>query len=83
VRFDDCTEDPFDDVILATGYRAAVGVLGPLIRTDRCGFALRRGRVASADQPNLYFIGQNYDIRGALRNIAQDARLVGKLIKAG
>jgi cation diffusion facilitator CzcD-associated flavoprotein CzcO len=83
VRFDDGTEDPFDDVILATGYRAAVGVLGPLIRTDRCGFALRRGRVASADQPNLYFVGHNYDTRGALRNIAQDARLVGKLIKTG
>ena len=80
VRFDDRTEEPFDDVILATGYRAAVGVLGPLIRTDRCGFALRRGRVESADQPNLYFVGHNYDTRGALRNIAQDARLVGKLV---
>lgn len=82
VRFDDRTEESFDDVILATGYRAAVGVLGPLIRTDRCGFALRRGRVESADQPDLYFVGHNYDIRGALRNIAQDARLVGKLIAA-
>lgn len=80
VRFDDRTEEPFDDVIMATGYRAAVSMLGPLIRTDRCGFALRRGRVESADQPSLYFVGHNYDIRGALRNIAQDARLVGKLI---
>jgi hypothetical protein len=80
VRFDDRTGEPFDDVILATGYRAALGVLGPLIRTDRCGFAVRRGRVESADQPNLYFVGHNYDTRGALRNIAQDARLVGKLI---
>jgi NADPH-dependent 2,4-dienoyl-CoA reductase/sulfur reductase-like enzyme len=83
VRFDDRTEEPFDDVILATGYRAAVSVLGPLIRTDRCGFALRRGRVESADQPKLYFVGHNYDTRGALRNIAQDARQVGKLIKRG
>jgi pyridine nucleotide-disulfide oxidoreductase len=80
VRFEDCTEEPFDDVILATGYRAALGVLGPLIRTDRCGFALRTGRVASADQPNLFFVGHNYDIRGGLRNIAQDAVLVGKLV---
>ena len=83
VRFDDRTEEAFDDVIMATGYRAAVSVLGPLIRTDRCGFAVRRGRVESADQPNLYFVGHNYDTRGALRNIAQDARLVGKLIKTG
>jgi glycine/D-amino acid oxidase-like deaminating enzyme len=80
VRFEDCTEEPFDDVILATGYRAALGVLGPLIRTDRCGFALRTGRVASADQRNLFFVGHNYDIRGGLRNIAQDAVLVGKLV---
>jgi hypothetical protein len=83
VRFDDRTEEPFDDVILATGYRAALGALGPLIRTDRCGFAVRRGRVESADQPNLYFVGHNYDTRGALRNIAQDARLVGRLIRRG
>ena len=37
----------------------------------------------SADQPDLYFVGHNYDTRGALRNIAQDSRLVGKLIAAG
>jgi cation diffusion facilitator CzcD-associated flavoprotein CzcO len=80
VRFDDGTGEPFDDVILATGYRAAVGMLDGLIRTDGCGFGVRTGRVASADQPNLYFVGHNYDIRGALRNIAQDARLAGKVI---
>ena len=79
-RFDDLAEDLFEDVILATGYRAALGVLGPLIRTDGCGFAVRHGRVVSADQPNLFFVGHNYDTRGALRNIAQDSRLVGKLI---
>ena len=81
-RFADRTEDPFDDVILATGYRAALAVLGPLVRTDACGFAVRHGRVVSADQPNLYFVGHNYDTRGALRNIAQDSRLVGRLIAA-
>ena len=59
------------------------GVLGNLIRTDSCGFALRTDRVTSADQPNLYFVGHNYDTRGALRNIAQDARLVAKLIGRG
>ena len=80
VRFDDGTEEPFEDVILATGYRAAVGMLGDLIRVDGCGFAVRTGRVASADQPNLYFVGHNYDTRGALRNIAQDAQQVGKLV---
>jgi putative flavoprotein involved in K+ transport len=81
VRFDDGTDESFDDVIMATGYRAAVATLASLIRTDACGFALRTGRVTSADQPNLYFVGHNYDTRGGLCNIAQDARLVGKLIR--
>ena len=43
VQFDDGTDEPFDDVILATGYRAAVGMLGDLIRIDGCGFAVRTG----------------------------------------
>ena len=43
-RFQNGTEDQFDDVILATGYRAAVGVLGSLIRTDGCGFSDSRSR---------------------------------------
>ena len=80
VRFTDGSEEPFDAVILATGYRAAVGPLGDLIRLDDCGFAARRHRVVSEDQPGLYFVGHNYDTRGGLRNIAQDARLTARLI---
>ena len=75
VRFSDDSEQPFDTVILATGYRAAVGVAGDLIRLDDCGFARRRDRVVSLDQPDLYFVGHNYDIRGGLFNIGRDARL--------
>ncbi|MET0212869.1 MAG: NAD(P)/FAD-dependent oxidoreductase [Vicinamibacterales bacterium] len=74
VRFADGSEESFDDVILATGYRAALGLLTGLIRTDRCGFGGRRNRVVSLDQPDLYFVGHNYDTRGALYNIARDAR---------
>jgi cation diffusion facilitator CzcD-associated flavoprotein CzcO len=80
VRFTDGSEEPFDVVILATGYRAAVGPLGDLVRVDDCGFAARRRRVVSVDQPGLYFVGHNYDARGGLRNIAQDARLAARLI---
>jgi NADPH-dependent 2,4-dienoyl-CoA reductase/sulfur reductase-like enzyme len=80
VRFSDGSEEAFDHVILATGYRAAVGPLGSLVRLDECGFAARRRRVISADQPDLYFVGHNYDMRGGLRNIAQDARLAARLI---
>ena len=74
VRFADESEESFDDVILATGYRAALGFFNGLIRTDRCGFGSRCNRVVSLDRPDLYFVGHNYDTRGALYNIARDAR---------
>jgi cation diffusion facilitator CzcD-associated flavoprotein CzcO len=80
VRFTDGSEEPFDAVILATGYRAAVGALGDMIRLDDCGFGARTSRVVSQDQPGLYFVGHNYDSRGGLRNIAQDARLAARFI---
>ena len=80
IRFDDGSIGEFETVMLATGYRAAVGPLGDAIRIDPCGFAVRRGRVASADQPGLCFVGHNYDTRGGLRNIAQDARLAAKAV---
>ncbi len=82
MRFDDASEAPFDAVILATGYRAAVGVLGPLAHVDQCGFARRRDRVASDDQRDLYFVGHNYGIQGALFNIGRDARIVARHLKA-
>jgi cation diffusion facilitator CzcD-associated flavoprotein CzcO len=82
MRFDDATEAPFDAVILATGYRAAVGLLGPIVRADQCGFARRRDRVTSDDQPDLYFVGHNYGIQGALFNIGRDARIVARYLKA-
>jgi len=82
VRFSDDSEQPFDSVILATGYRAAVGMLHGLIHLDDCGFALRRNKVVSVDQPGLYFVGHNYDIRGGLFNIGRDGRLAAGWIKA-
>ncbi len=76
VRFSDGTEEPFDVVLLATGFEAALAPLGGGVRTDARGFALRKDRVTSADQPNLFFVGQNYDSTGGLCNIRRDARLV-------
>lgn len=81
VRFDDGSEDAFDVVMLATGYRSALGPLGGLVQRDACGFARRRDRVVSLDQPDLYFVGQTYDVRGALFNIAHDAQHVARLLK--
>jgi len=81
VRFTDGSVAPFDRVILATGYRAALGFLRDQVRTDACGFAARHDRVVSSDQPNLYFVGHNYDTRGGLRNIGQDAVAVAKWLR--
>jgi cation diffusion facilitator CzcD-associated flavoprotein CzcO len=82
VRFTNGTEEPFDDVIFATGFTAALSPLGALVRTDAKGFALRTDRVTSADQPNLYFVGHSYDSTGGLYNIRRDARLAAARISA-
>ena len=83
VRFADGCEEPFDDVILATGYSAALAPLGGLVRTDAKGFALRTDRVTSTDHPNLYFVGHTYDATGGLYNIRRDAGLAAARIAHG
>ena len=82
-RFADGAEEPFDDIILATGFSAALDPLGALVRTDAKGFALRTDRVTSADQPNLYFVGHTYDATGGLYNIRRDAGLAAARIANG
>jgi len=79
-RFTDGTAGRFDDVILATGFSAALAPLGGLVQRDQGGFARRRERVVSLDQPDLYFVGHNYDATGGLYNIKRDARLAARLI---
>ena len=78
--FADGSSAPFDVVILATGFAPALGMLGTLITRDARGFAIRRDRVASADQPGLYFVGHNYDATGGIANIRRDAVLVARNI---
>lgn len=80
VRFSDGAEEPFDTVILATGYRAALGMLDSSVTRDECGFGARRNRVISVDDPDLFFVGHNYGPAGGLRNIARDSRLAARLI---
>lgn len=79
-RFVDGSIEAYDDVILATGFAPALGPLGDLVRTDAKGFALRTARITSVDQPNLYFVGHNYDATGGLYNIRVDARLAAERI---
>ncbi|MGQ0764621.1 MAG: flavin-containing monooxygenase [Gemmatimonadota bacterium] len=80
VKMTDGREVEADDVILATGFSAALGSLGGVVRTDNRGFALRSDRVASADAENLWFIGHNYDHTGGLTNIRIDAPLIAKAV---
>ena len=82
VLFTDRTEADFDDVILATGFRPALGPIAHLVRTDERGFALRTDRIRSADHQDLYFIGHNYDSSGGLQNIVRDARLLSPSLTA-
>ena len=78
VVFSDGSRGSFDRIILATGFAPALDLLGPLVRRDERGFAIRSGNVTSVDQPNLYFVGQRYDTTGAIANIKADAKEVGR-----
>ena len=80
VRFSDGSVDDYDDIILATGFTAAVAPLAGLVTTDERGFARRRDRVASAEQPDLFFVGHNYDSTGGLFNIRRDAELAAAAV---
>lgn len=80
VRFSDGSERAVDTILLATGFRPALDLLGDLVRRDARGFAVRRDRVTSADQPGLYFVGHNYDASGGLWNIRRDAPLAARRI---
>jgi glycine/D-amino acid oxidase-like deaminating enzyme len=78
VRFLDGVTQPFDTIVLATGFRAALQPLEGVVRTDSRGFALRTDRVTSSDQARLLFVGHNYDVTGGLRNIWRDAPLAAQ-----
>ncbi|HYC60466.1 MAG TPA: NAD(P)/FAD-dependent oxidoreductase [Thermoanaerobaculia bacterium] len=81
VRFADGSEESFDVVLLATGFRAALGFLGDAVQLDQRGFGMRRDRVVSVDRPNLFFVGHNYDATGGITNIRRDAPLAAEAVK--
>ena len=79
VIYEDGEKEEFDEVILATGFRSALGMFGGNISLDERGFAQRDG-VVSVDHPDLYFVGHNYSTIGGLRNIYHDSQLTARLI---
>ncbi|HET9373027.1 MAG TPA: hypothetical protein VFO19_22350, partial [Vicinamibacterales bacterium] len=78
VEFADGRAERFDAVILATGFRAALGLLGDAVTRDPCGFARRIDLVTSADRGGLFFVGHNYGLRGGLLNISRDGPLAAR-----
>jgi cation diffusion facilitator CzcD-associated flavoprotein CzcO len=75
VRFADGREEALDVVILATGYRPALGYLEGVVSLDASGFPVLDGLRAKG-VPNLYFVGMHYDLLGTLYNIAHEAPVV-------
>ena len=75
VRFVDGAAHAYDAVVLATGFRPALGPLGEAVTLDARGFPMRAGfhGTQSADYPNLFFAGMNYGFAGTLNNIRQEA----------
>lgn len=73
---------PVDDVILATGFRAAIQPVRDDVHLDERGFARRRDRVVAEGASGLFVVGHNYDATGGLFNIRRDAPRAARLITA-
>ena len=80
VRFQDGHESPIDDIILATGFRAAIQPLPGRVELDARGFLPRRERVVAEHAPGLFVVGHNYDATGGLFNIRRDAAPAARMI---
>ena len=81
VRFADGSEEPFDVILLATGFRPALELFRDPIAVDERGFTKRLDRVTSATEPDLFFVGHNYDANGGLLNIRIDSQLVAQRVE--
>lgn len=81
VRFVDGREEPFDAVILATGYRPAVADF--LADADRVldPNGIPRSHGARTARPGLYFCGFNVVPTGMLREIAREAQAIARDIR--
>lgn len=78
-RFSDGLEEPFDVILLATGFRPATDFIEGLGAPDAAGFPRREG-VRGVDLPGLFFVGHRYGPTGALHAIRADARTAARAI---
>lgn len=82
VRYADGRDAEYDAIILATGFRPALGYLDGLVTLDERGFPAREGVVRSVDRRNLFFVGFRYTVAGTLNNIRRDAPVAAEQIAA-
>jgi indole-3-pyruvate monooxygenase len=81
VRFVDGATHPFDAVVLATGFRPALDLLGDAVTLDARGFPARQG-TRSTEHATLFFAGLNYDFAGTLNNIRMDSPALAEGVAA-
>ena len=79
--FKDGAEEPFEAVILATGFRASVGFIQERFEKDERGFPRTEG-VRCVDLPHCWVLGHRYAAVGALANIRRDAKRLAREIAA-
>jgi len=79
VVFDDARAEPFDAVILATGFRPDLRALLPAVQgvLDEQGMPLATGR--ATPEPGLFFCGQTVSATGQLRAIGIEAERIARL----
>lgn len=80
VRFSDGREEPFDAVVLATGYRPAVADFLPDASDVLHANGQPRSHGARTALPGLYFCGFNVVASGMLREIAREAKAIAREI---
>jgi cation diffusion facilitator CzcD-associated flavoprotein CzcO len=81
VGFQDGVEEEIDSVILATGFRPALGFLEPAPRLDAAG-SPRRAGVRSLDHADLFFVGLGYGATGVIPTIRREARAAAREVAA-
>ncbi|MCB9053156.1 MAG: NAD(P)/FAD-dependent oxidoreductase [Lewinellaceae bacterium] len=84
VRFEDGTEERFDTVILATGYRALLEDFLPFTDGLFDQYGIPKEVVGTGKYKGLYFLGfDNYKPGGGLGVIRQDSEVVVRAIVGG
>jgi hypothetical protein len=82
-RFADGERARYDAVVLATGFRPALGFLAELSSQAAGLAASSRREPRSLPREQLHFVGYRQDATGVLHNIRRDARVAAQAIALG